>query len=662
MTKYCFFLPAETSLFLHIYHAFDEYLPRRYRRQITPCTFDESAAADDSVLAARIAGKTRYKGMEILGGICDPRQAALNGLNVYASAVKRLGFYLVLPHKRGAAILKGRPNPVIVYGHGGTFDPNKPPVSALTSTSQALARSVAAVLGRPEVRSKPFDDLYLKDGEMAVSCNLPLAFALEALALVDLVPLADLFPEWSRLFVSAIVAPGWDRIPSALVEALISAVQYSCRDLRFNKSVEDVGSLLRKRFPAEFDVAKIQANAHAFGYKGSVAGLDLPIRTAKALRELRIIPSNVETTRLGSHLTDALWTSEKLTRTCLYTQDERLDLLDRNNSKSAQPPTVAVLDGAISTNAREKQNREFLPLYLASKRNVNDAAPADVAILTALSEELMPVRQLIRKAKLIQNRNEHLHSCYGAELLVPESDDVPRRVILATPEKQGRLLSSLLTSYVLDRWKPRVIILAGIAAGIRHPDMTDKDPFFGDILLPDNIKDYEGQKVTDTKTSRTKQSQETMGAAQHYTATFRTEAYEVNARLLRLAKTLSPSLWHRSIGCERPASKNPRSHPNVLYIDKPSSILCGDKVVSSSFFLKDLINQVPNAIGLEMESAGVAAAIRADGGRCSLIVVKAVSDFANVKKGSKTTAMWRKYALASSAAFAFQLCKHPSLL
>jgi Phosphorylase superfamily len=145
----------------------------------------------------------------------------------------------------------------------------------------------------------------------------------------------------------------------------------------------------------------------------------------------------------------------------------------------------------------------------------------------------------------------------------------------------------------------------------------------GDILLPDQVVGYELAKVTPD------------GIARRY------QVYRPDPELLAGARNIHPAGWAGAISAPRPDDSGGRRWP-VVHV---GPMLTGDKVVADRAALADLSTAWPLAIGIEMESSGVALAAYRSG--TGFLMVKAVSDFAGQGKDDS----WQHYAAEVAARF-----------
>ena len=239
------------------------------------------------------------------------------------------------------------------------------------------------------------------------------------------------------------------------------------------------------------------------------------------------------------------------------------------------------------------------------------ALRVDVAILTALAVEAAAVVEAIGNCSVHrwQGRSLHLGDVAGQRVLVFPIGGV------------GNASAAQAAQQVISVWNPARLMLVGIAGGA--PSEPD-DIRLGDILVPDQVVGYELAKVTPDDTVR------------------RYEVYRPDAELLARAQSLRPADWVDGIRMPRPGDPGGRSHPLVHV----GPVLTGDKVLADDATLAGLRLAWPKAIGIEMESLGVALAAYQNGP--GFLMVKAVSDFADTAKNDD----WHRYAADAAARFA----------
>jgi hypothetical protein len=123
-----------------------------------------------------------------------------------------------------------------------------------------------------------------------------------------------------------------------------------------------------------------------------------------------------------------------------------------------------------------------------------------------------------------------------------------------------------------------------------------------------------------------------------------------DAALLNASKYLGHhgSLWKETIRTVRPES--PSSTPAVHF----GTILSGSKIIADKTVRDALRSTWTQAIGLEMEGGGAAAAAHEHPSRPSLILVKGVCDLATARKNDK----WQAYAADAAGRYAISLLIH----
>jgi len=228
---------------------------------------------------------------------------------------------------------------------------------------------------------------------------------------------------------------------------------------------------------------------------------------------------------------------------------------------------------------------------------------ADVVVLTALPEEqraFLIALQGVNAAVTVVNDNRV--AIIGSV-----------RVVLVSTHGMGNIRSAIATSRALDEWRPRHFVLVGLAAGIRQ----SANMRYGDLLVAEQVVGFELAKATATGLQP------------------RFEAYRPNIDLLMAAK-------HIAVG---------PGVPRTFF----GTILSGEKVFADGPSVERIRRVWPNAIGIEMEGLGVAAA--AYRGRRGFLMVKGLTDFADASKNDQ----WRGGAAAAAARFAIAVLRSPAV-
>jgi nucleoside phosphorylase len=237
--------------------------------------------------------------------------------------------------------------------------------------------------------------------------------------------------------------------------------------------------------------------------------------------------------------------------------------------------------------------------------------PVDVVILTALAVEEAAVIEAIGNCSVHRWRGLSLHL----------GNVAGQRVLVFPIGGMGNTAAAQAAQQVIGIWNPARLILVGIAGGAPGSAGGIRR---GDVLVPDQVVGYELAKVTPGGTLR------------------RYEVYRPDPELLACARSLRPEDWAARITRPRPDDPDRGVRPHVHV----GPVLTGEKVLADSVALAALRLAWPQAIGVEMESLGVALAAYQNGP--GFLMIKAVSDLAD---GGKNDA-WRQYATDVAARFA----------
>jgi nucleoside phosphorylase len=251
----------------------------------------------------------------------------------------------------------------------------------------------------------------------------------------------------------------------------------------------------------------------------------------------------------------------------------------------------------------------------------------DFVIIAPLEEErkaiLSHLNDVCKYEKLAPS-TEDIRVYYSLEIPVTAIADRSAgkyRVIVTSPSKMGRKAATAVTGDVIRRWKPRFILLVGIAGGIAARGIN-----LGDVLAPEQIADYELQKI------------------QIDNLKIRYEGYPTNHQLLVAVQNFDDE-WTKSIKAKRPGEGVPKLHY------KGGVIASGDKVVDDPTVLAKYQEDWPQLFGVEMEAGGVAEAILESTEHPGFFMIRGVSDFADGKKDSEDVSRWRAYACDVAASY-----------
>lgn len=245
----------------------------------------------------------------------------------------------------------------------------------------------------------------------------------------------------------------------------------------------------------------------------------------------------------------------------------------------------------------------------------------DYCILSALrTPELEPVLRLAydwQSTELLDSTEFYVGSCVvnGAH----------KTVVCGSAFRMGMVHSSLLTAKAWHYFRPEVIILVGITAGVAGTSN------FGDVLIAEEVWDYGAGKIADNPNAK---------------QTFLPDPRHVNA-----PHSLVEALW--SFGQKKEVreriesswkGKAPATHLAVI----KGPVASGSAVVASKALIDGILGGNRKLIGLEMEAYGVYSACEyLPRPRPRFICVKSVCDFANSEKHDD----WQHYAAFTSTEF-----------
>lgn len=282
------------------------------------------------------------------------------------------------------------------------------------------------------------------------------------------------------------------------------------------------------------------------------------------------------------------------------------------------------------------------PISTPAQTSTAQQGQVDVLIIAPLREEREAVLAKLPGAKRLP-RAQHVFIYYEAQVPVSgqPSGQPGRRVIVTSPNDMGRVEAASVVSEAVERWKPRFVLLVGIAGGALSPDqraaaeaeqvggVAAKGVGLGDVLVAREIVDYELQKVTAEGSQ------------------IRWKPNPVDQQLLAAAQHLERHEWAPLIAEQRPVAGSPRVHFGP--------VASGDKVVAYSEGLKQVQDVWSKLIGVEMEAGGVAQRVAQTITRPGFFMVRGVSDLADERKGRADVDAWRAYACDVAAAYAVGL-------
>jgi nucleoside phosphorylase len=256
------------------------------------------------------------------------------------------------------------------------------------------------------------------------------------------------------------------------------------------------------------------------------------------------------------------------------------------------------------------------------------APKVDFLIVVALEEERDAVLSRLAGYTKHKPTQEDIRIYYSAEVPVTFSDDSHGvyQVVVVPLLGMGRIEATAATSDALRRWRPRYVVLVGIAGGVSENNIS-----LGDVVISDQIVDYELQKITAAGPE------------------IRWQVFRSDPRLIGAAQNYQDTRWADLARTTRPRNGQPLRHIGP--------IASGDKIVAMADVLTKYRAVWPKLIGVEMEAAGVALASFQASSSPGFLMVRGISDYADENKGRPRTTSWRLYACDIAAAFLLEFLK-----
>lgn len=257
----------------------------------------------------------------------------------------------------------------------------------------------------------------------------------------------------------------------------------------------------------------------------------------------------------------------------------------------------------------------------------------DVVILCALQSELEMVLNALDPTKAISawvpfGQLNGSHTYYESEIRSVSNQSI--RVIAGAARHMGLTASAILTSEAISFFRPKLVLMAGIAAGA---DKTKQ--FLGDILVGESAFNYGAGK----------QQPNTEGGFQ---PDFR--SVEIHGSLARMVRECANDRKLVNDVIERWSDKSKDLRRLSVHIGPIGS---SDQVMNDSDRVLDIKKHVRKLIGLEMETYAMYRACVDSIHHPLYLSFKSICDFAAEK-----TDDWQSCAAWTSSQFAVSFLRH----
>jgi nucleoside phosphorylase/CheY-like chemotaxis protein len=247
----------------------------------------------------------------------------------------------------------------------------------------------------------------------------------------------------------------------------------------------------------------------------------------------------------------------------------------------------------------------------------------DVAFITAVDVETNELKNISDKW---DKKQFNIDPTFYYETEIEVKNKI-LKVVRAQQAEMGMAAAAVLTSKIIDHYKPRYIIMTGIAAGVGDGKS------FGDIIIPSIVWNYSSGKYVEEESSPLPQ--------------FKPAPSSINldVNIAEIVKLNFQEVLNK-ISHDYPDTTLPRDRLKIII----GPMACGSAVVANKSIIDSLVKEHNRkTVGLDMESYGVFYAVEhCAGKKPTVICMKSISDFADGDKGD----VYQKYAAYTSASFA----------
>ncbi len=258
-----------------------------------------------------------------------------------------------------------------------------------------------------------------------------------------------------------------------------------------------------------------------------------------------------------------------------------------------------------------------LPIINAPEER-NPASMGKILILTALDKELAALLAALKapfQEPVLQSKNN----------LSYYSFEVGNKTIICASMGMGQQNAAITVCSFISIFKIDMLLLTGICAGI------SKELKLGDIVISDQIVDYELAKIHDDHDS------------------IRWEVYRTSHALLHELEAFHSTDWQDYILKMFPEQRNKiTTHYGTVF--------SGNKVIASEKAAARISLGWDKALALEMEISGIAKALYTLEKPIPFAMIKSVCDFADSKKSDD----FHEFCCHASAAYAVSFIMHCS--
>lgn len=295
--------------------------------------------------------------------------------------------------------------------------------------------------------------------------------------------------------------------------------------------------------------------------------------------------------------------------------------------------TLSVIRYSDTDDEWESKLSEGITQRIESKKSINSIPVEynyDVAFITALpTPELSQIKALLPQWNKVEIRQDST-IYYTAEM---QRKDKLLKIVAAHAPQMGMCAASTITMKLIENFRPRYIIMTGIAAAVKDDDNIN----LGDILIAEEVWDGASGKI------KTTEKEEALFLPD-YRHKVLNEDIKNKLQNIKLERKYLDEIYH---SFPVPASK-PKTVLN-MHIGPMASV---PAVIQNRDEIDKIKGHSRKLIGIEMESYGVFySAANCSNPKPIVISMKSASDFADEHKSDN----YQEYSAYTSAQFAYKL-------
>lgn len=271
-----------------------------------------------------------------------------------------------------------------------------------------------------------------------------------------------------------------------------------------------------------------------------------------------------------------------------------------------------------------------------------------IGVLVPLHEEYQYLTELAQPAETVRAEGDFYYQ------LVPPDYSEP--VIVQVLEDMGLVRAAVAAERLIVRFGVDIVALLGIAGAL------DRNLLLGDVVIASEVDHYQyAAKATATLDGSPSIEQ----AGMHWRASHSVLEI-VRSFSLRPETRATYNTWRDITSSRRPTIASPQIA--AMMRDRPINavgpIASGDFVGAAAWFRDAVLRRNRKLMALEMEGAGVSAAVTDRSDPKHFIIVRGLSDFADERKaeldrasatGVVDSGVLRRYAVLSAAEFLLRL-------